>query len=42
LQIQRKDYITDTYATLFFQWKKQTASAADEMTFQAVGRGVRR
>jgi len=39
LQIKRKDYITDTYATLFFQWKKQTRSSADEMTFRAVRRG---
>ncbi len=42
LQIKRKDYITDTYATLFFQWKKQTRSSADEMTFRAVRRGGRR
>ena len=42
LQIQRKDYITDTYATLFFQWKEQTGSSAEEMTFQAVRRGGRR
>jgi len=39
LQIQRKDYITDTYATLFFEWKKQTRSSAKEMTFRAVRRG---
>jgi adenylate cyclase, class 2 len=39
LQIQRQDYITDTYATLFFQWKKQTGSSANEMTFGAVRRG---
>lgn len=39
LHIQRKDYITDTYATLFFQWKKQTRSSAEEMTFGAVRRG---
>src|SRR5271157_3868316 len=33
LQIQRKNYITDTYATLFFQWKKQSRSSAEAMTF---------
>ncbi|MGA8149428.1 MAG: class IV adenylate cyclase [Terriglobales bacterium] len=36
LQIRPKDYITDTYAALFFQWKKETASPAAEMTFRAV------
>jgi len=36
LQIPLKDYMTGTYATLFFQWKKQTGSSADEMTFRAV------
>ena len=41
LQIKRNDYITDTYATLFFQWKKQTRSSADEMTFRAVRAGGR-
>jgi len=38
LQIPCEDYITDTYATLFFQWKKRSGSAADEMTFRAVRR----
>jgi len=41
LQIQRKDYITDTYATLFSQWKTQTGSSADDMRFAAVRRGGR-
>jgi adenylate cyclase class 2 len=36
LGIRPQDYITDTYAGLFFAWKKQTASPADEMTFAAV------
>jgi adenylate cyclase class 2 len=31
------DYITDTYAGLFFAWKRQTRSAAGEMTFKAIG-----
>jgi len=42
LQIQPRDYITDTYAPLFFQWKEQTGSSADEMTFRAVRRAGRR
>jgi adenylate cyclase class 2 len=36
LQIHRKDYITETYAGLFNSWKRQTQSAAQEMTFEAV------
>jgi adenylate cyclase, class 2 len=35
LEIRRVDYITATYAELFFQWKQQTASPANEMTFKA-------
>jgi adenylate cyclase, class 2 len=31
-----KDYITETYAALFFAWKRQTQGPAEEMTFQAV------
>jgi adenylate cyclase class 2 len=31
------DYITDTYAGLFFAWKRRTRSAAREMTFRAIG-----
>jgi len=38
LHIAPEDYITETYAGLFFAWKEQTGSAAEEMTFQAVGR----
>ena len=37
LQIPRSDYITATYSDLFLQWKKQTGSLADEMTFKAIG-----
>jgi adenylate cyclase, class 2 len=29
-------YITDTYAGLFFAWKRRTRSLAKEMTFQAI------
>jgi len=36
LQVYLSDYITQTYADLFFQWKKQTRSPAREMTFRAV------
>ena len=31
------DYITDSYVSLFFQWKNKTGSQAKEMTFAAVG-----
>src|ERR1700694_466452 len=33
------DYITKNYATLFAEWKKETGSRAQEMTFQAVKKG---
>lgn len=36
LGVAPKDYITDTYAGLFFAWKRQSNSPAHEMTFQAV------
>ena len=42
LQIRRNDYITSTYSDLFFQWKKQTGSPANEMTFNAIRRKPRR
>jgi len=38
LQIQRRDYITATYSELFFEWKKQTGSPANEMAFKAIRR----
>jgi len=37
LGIGPSDYLTDTYAGLFFAWKDRTGSAASEMTFEAVG-----
>jgi adenylate cyclase, class 2 len=37
LGIHSRDYITQTYADLFFRWKKKTRSTATEMTFRAVG-----
>lgn len=36
LGIARDSYITDTYAALFFAWKRKTRSRATEMTFRAV------
>jgi len=36
LNLRRGDYITETYAGLFFDWKKRTGSQAEEMTFAAV------
>lgn len=38
LGIGHRDYITETYAPMFFAWKRRTLSAAGEMTFRAVGR----
>jgi adenylate cyclase class 2 len=38
LDISRQQYITQTYAGLFFEWKQQTGSRAQEMTFQSVGK----
>jgi len=37
LGIRTEDYITQTYADLFFAWKRATRSASQEMTFAAVG-----
>jgi adenylate cyclase, class 2 len=36
LGIGREDYLTETYAPMFFAWKKRTKSRAREMTFKAV------
>jgi adenylate cyclase, class 2 len=36
LEIRRSDYITATYADLFFHWKQQTRSSVNEMTFKAI------
>jgi len=38
LGIEPADYITQTYAGLFFEWKEQTHSSANEMTFEAIRR----
>ena len=37
LEIDPQDYITQTYADLFFAWKRKIKSRASEMTFRAVG-----
>jgi adenylate cyclase class 2 len=36
LGIRPEDYLTDTYAGLFFAWKRRTRSRAQEMTFRAI------
>ena len=36
LGVSEADYITKNYATLFLDWKAQTRSKAEEMTFKAV------
>jgi adenylate cyclase, class 2 len=36
LGIHPEHYLTDTYAGLFFAWKRQTSSPASEMTFRAI------
>ena len=38
LGIRQADYITETYAPMFFSWKRRTKSAATEMTFRALGK----
>ena len=38
LGISRDEYIMTNYATLFAEWKKETQSSAEEMTFNAVRR----
>ena len=38
LGISRSDYITQTYAPMFFEWKRRTRSKATKMTFRAVGK----
>jgi adenylate cyclase class 2 len=36
LGVGREDYITKNYATLFSDWKQETKSRAEDMTFKAV------
>jgi adenylate cyclase class 2 len=42
LGIRSSDYITSTYAPMFFEWKQRTGSKATEMTFRAVGKELTR
>lgn len=37
LGIAHSDYITDSYAQMFFAWKKKTRSSAQHMTWKALG-----
>jgi adenylate cyclase, class 2 len=41
LGIPHSDYMTQSYAELFFNWKNQSQSPAKEMTFKAIARAVR-
>ena len=41
LGISSSDYITQSYAELFFEWNKRSRSSAKEMTFQEIGRDRR-
>jgi len=36
LGVNREQYITKNYATLFAEWRKETGSPATEMTFGAL------
>jgi adenylate cyclase class 2 len=38
LGVSAADYITKNYATLFTEWKQETGSLAQEMTFEALRR----
>ena len=38
LGIARENYVTQTYAAMFFEWKRRTGNAAKEMTFRAMRR----
>jgi adenylate cyclase class 2 len=40
LRVPEDHYITETYAGLFFLWKKQTKSSAREMTYSCVAASV--
>jgi adenylate cyclase class 2 len=38
LRVKPQEYITKSYAELFFDWKRKTGSGAQNMTFREVGR----
>lgn len=39
LGVNAADYITRNYATLFLEWKRESKSKTEEMTFESVMRG---
>ena len=39
IDLTSKDYITKSYAELFFDWKRRTGSKAENMTFRECGAG---
>ncbi len=41
LGVSTSEYVTSTYADLFFTWKRKTKSAATEMTFRALNKHPR-
>jgi adenylate cyclase, class 2 len=41
LRIECRDYITLTYAPMFFAWKRRTRNPANEMTFRAVAKRLK-
>jgi adenylate cyclase class 2 len=41
LGVAERDYITLSYAQLFYDWKQRTGSPATAMTFAALGRDIR-
>ena len=41
LGIGQEDYMKHTYGELFLDWKRRTGSPANEMTFEATGKGQR-
>lgn len=42
LGIACNDYITETYAPMFFAWKRRTRSKVTEMTFRAIGKETKK
>ena len=42
LGVERKDYITKNYATLFAEWRQEHKSPAPEMTFKAIAQKRKR
>jgi adenylate cyclase, class 2 len=38
LAVRPSDYLTSTYADLFYEWKRSTQSTAESMTYAAIGK----